>query len=43
MRTILINNDRIQPEHFDSRPDYVAKDLLDAANYILEQERVIQD
>jgi len=41
MQTIFIKNKRIQPEQYESRPDFVADDLLDAANYVLEQERKI--
>ena len=43
MGTIFIKNNRIQPEQYESRPDFVAEDLLDAANYILELERVIEN
>jgi len=41
MSTILIKNDRIQPEQYESSPDYVAEDLLDAAEYILQCERKV--
>jgi len=39
MSTILIRNDRIQPERYESSPDYVTEDLLDAAECVLQCER----
>jgi D-glycero-D-manno-heptose 1,7-bisphosphate phosphatase len=43
MHTIFIKNDRIQPEQYENRPEFMAEDLLDAANYVFEQERIVKE